>query len=89
VVGHVFDTASHAGEPGRGAGFLAGVAGSVHVPVIAIGGITPSRVEAVLRGGAHGVAVIRGIWGAAHAGEGAGHYLSAYDAHDRERTRGG
>lgn len=85
VVGHVFDTASHAGTPGRGPEFLVGVAASVRIPVIAIGGITPPRVVGLLRGGAHGVAVIRGIWNAAHAGEAAASYLSAYDAHHRNR----
>jgi thiazole tautomerase (transcriptional regulator TenI) len=82
VVGHVFGTASHPGEPGRGGGLVAGVAAAVRIPVVAIGGITPPRVAAVRAEGARGVAAIRGIWGAAHAGRGAGDYLSAYDAYD-------
>jgi thiamine monophosphate synthase len=32
------------------------------LPSIAIGGITPERVEPVIRAGAHGVAVMRGVW---------------------------
>jgi thiamine-phosphate diphosphorylase len=82
VVGHVFDTRSHPGEPGRGPGLLAQVVAAVRIPVIAIGGITPERVAAVRREGAAGVAAIRGVWGAARAGEGAARYLSAYDALD-------
>lgn len=86
VVGHVFDTASHVGAPGRGPDFLSGVAARVNIPVLAIGGVTPARVGGLLDGGAHGVAVIRGIWNAPHAGEAASGYLSAHDAHHRERT---
>ena len=83
VVGHVFDTASHPGAPGRGVGLLASVARGVRLPVVAIGGITPERARELWRAGAHGVAAIRGIWGAAHAGDAAARYLSAYDADDR------
>lgn len=87
VVGHVFDSASHPAEPGRGAGFLGRVVSAVHIPAVAIGGITPERVGAVRREGARGVAAIRGIWGAAHAGDAVGRYLSAYDAHHAESPR--
>lgn len=82
VAGHVFDTASHPERPGRGPGFLAAVAAAVRIPVVAIGGVTPARVRALRLGGARGVAAIRGIWGAPHAGEAAAGYLSAYDADD-------
>ena len=34
-------------------------------PIIAIGGMTPERVPEVMAAGAHGVAVLRGIWAAA------------------------
>ncbi|CAA9328516.1 MAG: hypothetical protein AVDCRST_MAG11-2364, partial [uncultured Gemmatimonadaceae bacterium] len=83
VAGHVFATASHPGAPGRGGGFVRAVAAAVPVPVIAIGGVTPDRVAALRAEGAHGVAAIRGIWAAAHAGEAVGRYLSAHDAYDR------
>lgn len=79
VAGHVFETPSHPGAPGRGVGLIRDVLAVAAAPVIAIGGIHPEHV-AMLRGaGAHGVAVIRGIWAADDAAEAAGRYLSAYD----------
>ncbi len=80
VVGHVFETASHPSEAGRGLAFLtSAVAAAAGVPVIAIGGLTPERVAAVRRAGAHGLAVIRGIWDASDAGAAATDYLTAHD----------
>jgi thiamine monophosphate synthase len=32
------------------------------VPVLAIGGVTPDRAREALEAGAHGVAVISGVW---------------------------
>jgi thiamine-phosphate pyrophosphorylase len=58
LVGPVFPTSSKPGHPGAGLDLVTracGLAGPV--PVYAIGGIVPPRVEAVLRAGAHGVAV--------------------------------
>jgi thiamine-phosphate diphosphorylase len=80
VVGHVFATPSHADEPGRGLAFLREVCGAVTLPVIAIGGVRPDRVAALLANGAYGVAAIRGIWRADDAEAAAGDYLSAHDA---------
>ena len=79
VAGHVFLTASHPGEEGRGAEFLATVRDAADLPVIAIGGIHPEHVAALRSQGAHGVAAISGIWGAAHPEQAATDYLSAYD----------
>jgi len=60
VAGTVFETPSHVGrEPAR-LDFVAGVAKAVKIPVIAIGGITPEDVPALLDAGAHGIATIRG-----------------------------
>ncbi len=64
IAGHIFDTPSHVGEPSRGLAFLHQICQVSPVPVIAIGGITPRDVRAVREAGAHGVAVIRGIWDA-------------------------
>ncbi len=80
VAGHVFETASHPGEPARGTEFIvAALAGAGAVPVVAIGGLTPERVRTVRALGVHGIAVIRGIWGASDAGAAATDYLTAYD----------
>jgi thiamine-phosphate diphosphorylase len=59
--GHIFETASHCGDPGRGVEALRQVVEAVSVPVIAIGGITPERVGSVMASGAAGIAVISGI----------------------------
>lgn len=62
--GHVWETASHPGEAGRGPDALREAAAAVRVPVIAIGGVTAARVPEALAAGAAGVAVISAILGA-------------------------
>jgi thiamine-phosphate diphosphorylase len=61
VVGNIYETPSH---PGRRAAGLALVTETAALgrPVIAIGGITGKRAEAVKAAGAYGVAAIRGLW---------------------------
>lgn len=59
LAGHVFDTPSKTGEPGRGLVWLREVSAGVRVPVIAIGGITAHRAPGVLAAGAYGIAVGR------------------------------
>ncbi|MDT8368467.1 MAG: thiamine phosphate synthase, partial [Longimicrobiales bacterium] len=61
-VGTIWASASHPGRGGAGVGRLAEVARSHPAPRIAIGGVTPARAEEAIRAGAHGVAVVRGIW---------------------------
>src|SRR5262245_17570398 len=62
VFGPVYDTPSKRRYgPPQGLGLLAEVARAVRIPVVAIGGITPERVSAVRKAGAHGVAVISAI----------------------------
>jgi thiazole tautomerase (transcriptional regulator TenI) len=89
VVGHVFETPSHAGEPARGATVLHDVCAATTLPVIAIGGVRPEHVAALLADGAYGVAVIRGIWRADDAESAAAEYLSAYDAVPHAGPSGG
>jgi thiamine-phosphate diphosphorylase len=85
VAGHVFETPSHPGGPGRGGGLIKGIiAASAGVPVIAIGGVAPEHAPLLRGAGAFGSAVIRGIWGADDAAAAAARYLSAYD--DASRT---
>jgi thiamine-phosphate diphosphorylase len=64
VVGTVFATPSHPDRPGEGAELLERIARASGLPLVAIGGITPERVEIVQRAGAHGVAVRGGVWNA-------------------------
>jgi thiazole tautomerase (transcriptional regulator TenI) len=79
VAGHVFETASHAGEPERGIEWLRTLTSAASVPVVAIGGIRPDNLGELRAAGAHGFAVIRGIWDAPNAERAASDYLSSYD----------
>jgi thiamine-phosphate diphosphorylase len=60
VAGTVFQTPSHAGRAPARVDFIAEVARAVTIPIIAIGGVTPDDVPALLAAGAHGIATIRG-----------------------------
>lgn len=83
LAGHVFATASHPGTPPRGVAFVNAVVreagGRTGVPVVAVGGVTPSDVARLRAAGAHGVAAIRGIWSASDAGAAASDYLTSHD----------
>jgi thiamine-phosphate diphosphorylase len=80
IYGHVFETPSKAGEPPRG---RAGLERAVRrfaargLPVVAIGGVTPSRVREVLEAGAFGVAAVSGIWQDPDPAGAATRYLAA------------
>ena len=80
VAGHVFETESHPGEDGRGIAFIERLVAEHKLPVIAIGGVRPEHVRSLRAAGAHGVAVIRGVWHASDAGAAVIDYLSAHDA---------
>ncbi len=64
VAGTVFETPSHPdAKPGRVA-FVEQLAAAISIPIVAIGGIDPSDVSALVAAGAHGIAIIRGAgWG--------------------------
>lgn len=81
VVGHVYDTASHPDEPARGLELVREAASAIAAPIVAIGGIKPQHVDALLDAGAHGVAAITGIWSANDAERAAADYLSRYERH--------
>jgi thiamine-phosphate pyrophosphorylase len=61
VVGSIYETASHPGQPALGLRLVRDAA-RLGRPVIAIGGITPERAIAVRDAGAYGVAAIRALW---------------------------
>jgi thiamine-phosphate pyrophosphorylase len=67
--GHVFPTSSHPSEPPRGLDELAAVARAARCPVLAIGGVGPDEVGAVLDTGAAGIAVISAILNAEDPGQ--------------------
>ena len=83
VAGHVYSTPSHPGQPGRGIELVSAITDATTIPCIAIGGIRPEHLPALRAAGAHGVAVIRGIWDASDAERAAFDYVSAYDSHYR------
>lgn len=64
IYGHVFESSSKPGQRPRGLFALQEITAYVSIPVIAIGGITPSNVKDVLSSGASGVAVLSGVFGA-------------------------
>jgi thiazole tautomerase (transcriptional regulator TenI) len=76
VAGNVFETQSHPGLPRQETAFINDVVAAVSFPVIAIGGIRPEHVRALVHRGAHGVAAIRGIWNDENSELAASRYLS-------------
>lgn len=76
VVDHAFAPAT---GDGVGATRIERLAATVAVPLVAIGGIRPRHCRALRMAGAHGVAVIRGIWDAPNAERAASDYLSCHD----------
>jgi thiamine-phosphate pyrophosphorylase len=77
IVGTIFATPSHPGRPGAGPALLSGVRERVDAPLLAIGGIGPQRVREVVAAGAHGVAVLSGVWGADDPARAVGLYRAA------------
>ncbi|WP_158023594.1 thiamine phosphate synthase [Domibacillus antri] len=56
--GHIFETSSKKGLPGRGLDALCEIAAAVSIPVIAIGGIDFGNMKTVFGAGATGAAMI-------------------------------
>jgi len=81
VFGPLYDTPTKRawGAP-QGVAHLGRVTAAVHIPVIAIGGITPERVGAVRAAGARGVAVISAILDTASPGDATKRFLGALAA---------
>ncbi len=63
LVGNVFETTSHPGRSAAGLGLVESVA-RLHLPVIAIGGVTTDRARALRDAGAYGLAAISALWNA-------------------------
>lgn len=60
TAGHIFDTDSKKGLPGRGLDFLRAVCACVDLPVYAIGGIGEENLAAVKQAGAAGACLMSG-----------------------------
>lgn len=64
VLGTIYTTTSHPGIVAGGAALVRSVARAQKVPVVAIGGIMPERVQELVEAGARGIAVRGNIWSA-------------------------
>lgn len=64
IAGAIWPTPTHPGAAGGGTRLLNEMARRTPVPVLAIGGVTQERVESTVRAGAHGVAILSGVWAA-------------------------
>jgi thiamine-phosphate pyrophosphorylase len=60
IAGHIYDTDCKKGIPGRGTIFLKDLCEHVHIPVYAIGGITPSKMPEIISCGAAGGCMMSG-----------------------------
>ena len=75
----IFETASKPGYgPALGVEELGRVCEAVGVPVFALAGVTPERVEACLEAGAYGVAVMGGVMRAKDVGVAVKAYLAGF-----------
>jgi len=80
VVGTMFETESHPGKRPEGPALLASVAGvAPGLPLYGIGGVTPDRVEPLVRAGATGVAAIGALWDAEDPAEAVHGFLAALE----------
>lgn len=80
VLGTIFETASHAGRAAAGTQLVRDTTARTVLPVIAIGGITLVRVSEAADAGAHGVAVLGGVWRAGDPAAAAAEYVAAVRA---------
>lgn len=87
IVGTVYDTPSHPEGSPRGTGVISEARSAApRLPLLAIGGVTPETVAELLGHGAHGVAVLGGIWHRDDAAAAAASYLEALSAGARNPT---
>src|SRR5688572_7989047 len=80
LLGTIFHTAAHPRRAPLGVERLEQCVVSAGVPVIAIGGVTPARVTEIAASGAHGVAVLGGVWRAGDPQAAAAAYVAAVRA---------
>ena len=77
LLGNIYETRSHERREPLGVEALRDIAQQSRTPVLAIGGVTPPRAVELARSGAHGVAVLGGIWHAPDVHDAAMQYLTA------------
>lgn len=75
-VGTIFPTASHPRRAGIGVSEMAGIIRAAPgIPLLGIGGVSVAQVADVVRAGAHGVAVLGGVWSAPDPAAAVSEYL--------------
>jgi thiamine-phosphate diphosphorylase len=77
LMGTIYASPSHPDRSAAGLVALRDCVARAGVPVVAIGGITPERVAPVLTRGAHGIAVLSGVWEAEDPGAAAAAFVAA------------
>ena len=85
VAGTIYDSRSHPEAAPAGPDFLRDLCGSVSIPVLAIGGVTPENAGECIAAGAMGVAVLSPIMQAADPRAIAVRYRKALDVAWEER----
>lgn len=80
VVGTIYRSASHPERSPAGLERLREIGDASGLPLLAIGGVSPERVDEVLEAGAHGVAALSGVWDADRPGRAVRSYLRALEA---------
>lgn len=88
VLGAVYPTASHPGRAAVGLDALRAAVAAGVGRVVAIGGVTPGRVAPVMEAGAHGVAVLSGVWSAGDPLAAALEFCEAIRAYAPEARQG-
>ncbi len=76
----VFPTRGRKGHPGLGTEMLQEVTRSVSIPVFALGGIVPERVQACMEAGAYGVGALSGIFDSEDAASAVDRFNRAIEA---------
>jgi thiamine-phosphate pyrophosphorylase len=69
IVGHIFKTASKPKQPPRGLHLLKDISTHIHIPIFAVGGITPANARQCVQNGAFGVAAISSLMQSADISE--------------------
>lgn len=62
LLGPVLPTLSHPGAETLGWGAFSALLGDYPLPVYALGGMSPACLDAAWSNGAHGIAMLRGVW---------------------------
>ncbi|WP_035323832.1 thiamine phosphate synthase [Peribacillus kribbensis] len=83
LYGHIYETHSKKGRMPRGLTEMSLITQSINLPIYAIGGVTPERVNELRQKNLAGIAVMSGIFASENPGEAAKRYFAACkEGHD-------